>query len=170
MRDPRLHPVYPVPGTPVHRHRRRGQRRRVGPALRLGQAVGPEQFAAEHVRQPPVPLLVCAVHGQRQAGQRVHAHPEADREPRPGKFLDHLQVDLVRLAAAAPALWVGQAEQARPPQQAERLAGEGPGPLGRIDGRPQLLVGQLAGELQEFLHHATAVIVTIRRPPPRVPW
>jgi hypothetical protein len=109
--------------------------------LRLGQAVGPEQFAAEHARQPPVPLVAGAVRGQRQAGQRVHAHAEADREPGPGQFLDHLQVDLVWLAAATPALGIGQPEQAAAADDAEHLAREHRVPLRGLGPRADLLVG-----------------------------
>jgi hypothetical protein len=141
-----------------------GQRRGVRAALWLGQAVGAEQLAAEQAGQPPLLLLRRARGGQRETGQRVHAHAQADGHPRPRQLLNDLQVDLVRLAAAAPSLRVGQAQQPRPAQQAERLAREGPGPLGRAGRGLQLLDGQLVGEVKQFLHHAAAIArVTIYR-------
>jgi hypothetical protein len=124
-----------------------GQRGGVRPALRLGQAVGAEHLAAQQAGEPPLLLLRRARGGQRETGERVHAHAQADGQPRPRQLLHHLQVDLVGLAAAAPPLRVGQAEQPRPAQQAERLAREGPGPLRGGGGRLQLLDGQLVGEV-----------------------
>jgi hypothetical protein len=81
----------------------------------------------------------------------VHAGADADAGPRGGDLLDHLQVDLVRLRAAAVLLGEGQAQQPRAPQQPVRLLGERAAllQLGRL--RRELLGGEVAGEREQLL-------------------
>ena len=90
-----MHPVVAVA------HRPGAQRGGVGAGGGLGQAVGAEQPAAEHRGQVLGLLLLGAVGGERVAGQGVHADAEADGEPGRGELLEDLEVDLVRLVAAA---------------------------------------------------------------------
>ena len=95
VRGPRLgavdHPLVAVaPGGGAHRGR-------VGAGVRLGEAVGAEQLAAEHVGQPALPLLLGAAGGQAVAGQRVHRDADADAGPDGADLLEHLEVDLVGL-------------------------------------------------------------------------
>ena len=79
--------------------------------MRLRQAVGAEQLPADHVGQQVAALRLGAEPVDREAGQRVHADAERDAGPAGGELLDHLQVDLVGLTAAADVLAEGQAEQ-----------------------------------------------------------
>ena len=106
-------------------------RRRVGAGVRLGEAVGAEQLAGRACRAA-TPARCSSVPAGRQAeaGQRVHRDPDADARPDGRDLLDHLEVDLVGLAAAAVLLGVGQAEQPGAAQRAEHLAREGLGGLG----------------------------------------
>ena len=92
--------------------RARPHRRGVGAGVRLRQAVGAEQLPADHVRQQVAALRLGAELVDRDAGQRVHADAERDAGPPRGQLLDHLEVDLVGLPAAADVLAEGQAEQA----------------------------------------------------------
>ena len=123
----------------------------------LGQAVGAQQLTTEHARQPPLALLVGSRGDEGEACQRVHTQAETNREPRPRQLLDDAQIVPVGLAAAAPSFRIGQPEQSRPPEQAERLARERRVPLGRVHGRAQLLVGQFADQVQQFLHHPSTL-------------
>ncbi len=101
------------------------QRRGVGARRRLGQAVGAEQLAAEHVGQPALLLLVGAVRRDREAGERVHGHRHAHRQPGAGELLERLQVDLVGLAAAAELLVrTGRDRSPALPERAQHVAGE----------------------------------------------
>ena len=125
------------------------QRGGVGARLRLGQAVRAQQLPGEHVRQPGLLLLRGAVRRQREARQRVHGHADTDREPRVRDLLEHLQVDLVRLSAAAEPLVVGQREQTRLPQRSQRLPGERTVVLGRGDCGCELGVGDLPRQLEQ---------------------
>jgi hypothetical protein len=52
------------------------------------------------------------------------AQADADRHPRGGDLLQHLEIDLVRDLAAAPALGVRQPQQPDFAEQPELLAGE----------------------------------------------
>ena len=118
------HPLVAVaPGGGPHRGR-------VGAGVRLGEAVRAEQLAAEHVRQPALPLLLGAVGGQAEAGQRVHGDADADRGPDRADLLEHLEVDLVGHPAAAVLLGVGQPQQPGPAELEEDVAREGPVGLG----------------------------------------
>ena len=92
---PVMHPVVAVA------HRLGAQRGGVGARGGLGEAVRAEQAAAEHRRQMRGLLLLGAVAGERVAGQRMDADAEADGEPGRGELLEDLEVDLVRLVAAA---------------------------------------------------------------------
>ena len=74
---------------------RRTHRGRVGAGVGLGEAVGAEQVAGEHVGQPLLLLLLGALGDQPEAGQCVHRDPDADRGPDRADLLEHLQVDLV---------------------------------------------------------------------------
>ena len=81
----------------------------------------------------------------------MHRHRHRHRGPARAQFLEDLQVDLVRLAAAAEALRIGQAEQPRLAQRAEQPLGVGRGAFVLIDPGGQLLVGDLPGEGEENL-------------------
>jgi hypothetical protein len=60
----------------------------------------------------------------------VHGQADADRHPSAGDLLQHLQIDLIRLAGTAVLLRVGQAEQAGLAECAERGSWEHLGLLG----------------------------------------
>jgi hypothetical protein len=79
----------------------------------------------------------------------VHRHGDRDGRPPRGELLEHLQVDLVGLAAAAELLRIGQPEQARPAQGREEALGVGLGALVVVHARRQFLVGDLARQLDE---------------------
>ena len=85
----------------------------IGATGGLRQAISAQLAAAEHVRQPPVPLLCRADGSDREAGQGVYADAETDREPRARQLFQHLQVGLVRLPAAPDFLGIRQAEKGR---------------------------------------------------------
>ena len=89
------HPVVAVPDRPG------AQGGGVGAGGGLGEAVRAEQSAAEHRGQVLGLLLLGAVGGERVAGEGVHADAEADGEAGGGELLEDLEVDLVRLVAAA---------------------------------------------------------------------
>ena len=81
----------------------------------------------------------------------MHADAEGDAGPAGGELLDHLQVDLVGLAAAADVLAEGQAQQSGVPEHPEDLAGE---PLLALVLRRlgrELGVGQLAGQRDQVV-------------------
>ncbi len=147
--DPGLRAVERV-GVPVQRRlgrHRRGVRAGVG----LGQAVRAEQVTAEHVGQEALLLLGRAELDERESGQPVDADTHPDAGPAGGDHLEDLQVHLVRLAAAAQLLGVRQAQQPRPSEQGEDVAGE---PLVRLvlrGARGQLLVRDLGGQGQQVL-------------------
>ena len=58
-------------------------------------------------------LLLGTAGDEAEAAQRVHRDADADAGPHARELLEHLQVDLVRLAASAVLLGVGQPEEAR---------------------------------------------------------
>ena len=97
---------------------------RIRAALRLGQAVGTEQLAAEQVGQPAVLLCVGAVGRQGKTRQHVDAYAHGDGRPGPTELLEHLQIDLVGLSPSAVPLLIRQPQQAGPTQGAEQLARE----------------------------------------------
>ena len=81
----------------------------------------------------------------------MHADAQGDARPAGRELLDDLEVDLVRLAAAADVLAEGQAEQPGLAQGPEGLAREPLLPLELRRVRRQLGVGQLAGEREEVV-------------------
>ena len=95
------------------------------------------------------PLLVGARGHQPEARQCVHADADPDAGPDGGDLLEHLEVDLVRLAAAAVLLGVGQPEQAGATEQPEHLAGEALLGLGARGERQQLVGGQVADQPEQ---------------------
>ena len=117
--------------------------------MRLGQAVGPEQGTADHLRQQVAALRLGAELVDREAGEGVHADAEGDAGPAGGELLDHLQVHLVGLAAAADVLTEGQTQQAGVAEQPEDLAREALLPLVLPGLGGQLGVGQLARQGDE---------------------
>ena len=145
--DPRLRPGHHV--TRRRRAPRGWQRRRVRPGLGLGQRVGAEQLPGQHVRQPARLAAPPCRSGQRIAGHRVHRQADADRHPRRGEFLEHLEVDLVADRAAAPLLRVRQAEQSAPAEQPELLAGESAARLVLARDRGQFRARQVPGQRQQ---------------------
>ena len=124
-------------------------RRRVRPRVRLRQGVRPQQLTAQHVGQPPLLLLLGAAGVEPEAGQRVHAHPDAHRGPGARDLLQHLQVDLVALRAPAVLLVEGQAQQPRPTQGPEHLARELLVGLRLRRTRRQLLGDDVAGQTDQ---------------------
>lgn len=88
----------------------------------------------------------------------MHADAEADGQPGRRELFQHLEVDLVRLIAAAELTVVGEAEQPRVGQQGEDLAGEaayvllfgGPGadlPLRDLSYEREQIAGLFGGQL-----------------------
>ncbi len=80
----------------------------------------------------------------------MHADRHRHRGPARGDLLQHLQVHLVGLAAAAPLLGLRQAQQARRTQLGEDPVGVGLGLLVLVDDRVEHLVGDVAGERDQF--------------------
>ena len=120
--------------------------------MRLREAVGAEQRAADHVGQQVAALRLGAEPVDREAGQRVHADAEGDAGPARGQLLDDLQVDLVGLTAAADVLTEGQAEQpgvARACRKTSRGKRSSRSYCAAL--RRQLGVGQLAGQRDEVV-------------------
>ena len=104
----------------------------------------------EHAGQPSALLLVGTERQQRMRRQAVHADGHGDRGPAGGDLLEHLQVHLERLTAAAPLLWLRQAQQPRRAQLGEHAVGIRLGPLVFVDDRVQHLVGHVAGQRNEL--------------------
>ncbi len=125
--------------------------RRVGPGLGLGEAVAADQLAAQHPRQPLAPLAVGAEVREREARHDMHAGRGGDRRPAGGELLEHLQIDLVRLASAALVLRVRQPEQAEPAHLREQAVGVDLVPLGLVDDRRELAVGEVANQVDEVV-------------------
>ncbi len=114
--DPRLRPGDAVPAVGCGGLARQGGGVRAG--LRFGQAVGADRGCRRACPgSQRCCLLVGAEREQGMAGQAVHADRDGDGGPARRDLLEHLQVDLVGLAAAAPLLGVRQAQQ---PRLAER--------------------------------------------------
>ena len=84
-------------------------------------------------------------------GQAVHADRDGDRGPARGDFLEHLQVDLVRLAAAAPLLGLRQAQQPGGAELREHAFGVGLRLLVLVDDRLEHLVGDVAGQFDQVV-------------------
>ena len=74
---------------------------------------------------------------------------ERHRGPARRDLLEHLQVDLVRLVAAAPLGGLGQAQQPGRTELAEHPVGIRLGFLVGVDDRGQHLVGDVAGQSDE---------------------
>ncbi len=91
---------------------------------RLGEAVRPEQAAAQHGGQVLDLLLLGAVGGEGVGRERVDADAQADGEPGRGQLLQDLEIDLVGLVAAAVLGRVRQAQQAGFGEQTEDLTRE----------------------------------------------
>ena len=100
--------------------------------------------------QPALLLLVGAERQQRMRRQAVHADGHRDGGPARGDLLEHLQVHLVRLAAAAPLLGLRQAQQARGAELREHAVGVRLGPLVLVDDRIEHLVGDVAGQRDQL--------------------
>ena len=95
-----LVPVDDVVVAVAHRLRRDRRRHRIRPAARTGR----RRRAARHraCRAASVALLVVGAEAcQRRRRQRVHRDVDGDAHPGGRDLLQHLQVDLVRLSAAA---------------------------------------------------------------------
>ena len=137
--------------------RARAHRPGVGAAARLGQAVGPEQVAAEQAGQPALLLLgVPAVASGKQLSTctdaRARSSARRRRVPPPPAG---------RSRTAGPrrrALRIRQPEQPRPAEQPEHLPGELSVPLGRGRRRAQFGVGDLGGQLEQVLRRLVADI------------
>jgi hypothetical protein len=121
----------------------------VGAGLGLGEAVRAEPVAAEHPRQPLGAQGVVAVAGDDVGGQAVHAHADTDAGPGGRDLLDHLQVGLVGLGAAAVLLGEGEGQQPRPPEQPVRRLRELGALLGVVHLGCELLGGDLTGQLEQ---------------------
>ena len=81
----------------------------------------------------------------------MHGHALGDGEPAAGEFLQHLQVHLVGLPAAAVLHRVGQAQQAGPAESTQDLTGELAALLEVGRPRGQFGVGHLPGEFQQVV-------------------
>jgi hypothetical protein len=81
----------------------------------------------------------------------VHAGRHGHGRPARRELLEHLQVDLVRLAPAADLLGVGQPEQPRLAERREQALRIGLGPLVLVDARRELLVREVAGQVEQVL-------------------
>ena len=121
-------PWCPSRGTPSRPPRAwpGSDRGHVRAGLGLGQAVGAELVAAEHVRQQRRLLLSVPNCATRVAGQGVHGDPDGDAHPGRRDLLHHLQVDLVRLPATAELLGVRQGQQPGLARAARRCRGGTP--------------------------------------------
>jgi hypothetical protein len=146
--DPRLRPVDLIPATVFRR--RTTQRRRIRAGLRLRHAVRADLLTRQHPRQPAPLLLFGTERQQRMRRQSVHTDRHSNRGPARRDLLEHLQIDLVGLAAAAPLLWLGQAEQPRGTQLGEHPFWIGLGLLVRIHDRVEHLVRDVAGQRDEI--------------------
>jgi hypothetical protein len=82
--------------------------------------------------------------------QAVHADGDGDGRPAGRDLFEHLEIDLVGLPAAAPLLGLRQAQQARRTQLREHPVGVGLGAFVLVDDRIQQLVGDVAGERDQF--------------------
>ena len=80
----------------------------------------------------------------------VHADRDRDRGPPGRDLLEHLQVHLVGLAAAAPLLRLRQAQQPGRTELGEHSLGVGLRLLVRVDDRVEHLVADVAGERDQF--------------------
>ncbi len=100
--------------------------------------------------QPALLLLAGAVRRQREARQPVHAGGHRDRRPARAELLEDLQVHLVRLAAAALLLGVGQPEQPRLAERAEQPVGQRLGGLAGRGPRGELLVADVPDQREEL--------------------
>nr|BFE56650.1 hypothetical protein GCM10020063_011760 [Dactylosporangium thailandense] len=121
----------------------------VGAAVRLGEAVGAEPLAAEHLGQQLLALLGGAEGGEGVAGEGVHGDALGHGQPAGRELLEDLQVELVGHPGPADLLGVGQAEQPGPAEDLEQLAGEAALRLELVDARRQLAVGDLPDEPDE---------------------
>ncbi|BBJ39438.1 hypothetical protein SSPO_021560 [Streptomyces antimycoticus] len=112
-------------------------------------------------------LLLAAVAGEGVAGQGVDADAEADGQPGRRELLQNLQIDLVRLVAAAELLGLDQPQQPGLGQQGEQLAGEVPGglllggpgldlPFDQLADERNQVAGLLGGQLA--FHRLRAVV------------
>ncbi len=148
VRGPRLRPlddplVAVAAGGGAHR-------RRVGAGVRLGEAVGAEELAAEHVGQPRLLLLLGPAGHEPEARERMDRDAHADRGPHRADLLEHLEVDLVGQPAAAVLLRVGQPQQAGAAEHREHVTGERRVRLGGGRPRRELVGRDLPDELQEL--------------------
>ena len=149
MGDPRLRPVEHV--ATVGGLGRTPQRRRIGAGLRLGQAVRADPVARQHLGQPPLLLLLGSERQERVRRQAVHADRDRDRRPAGRDLLEHLQIDLVGLTAAAPFLGLGQAQQPCRSELGEHAVGIGLGALVFVDDRVEQLVDDVSGQGDELI-------------------
>ena len=122
--DPRLRALQQV--CRAVRDRAGAHRADVRTGTRLGQGVGAQLVAAEHLAAAGSPAARGCQGGQRETGEGVHARADGDAHPRGRDLLDDLQVDLVGLGGAAELLRVGQRQQAGLPQQPVAPRGETP--------------------------------------------
>ena len=147
--DPRLRSVDDV--AVVGLGGRTPQRGRVRTGLWFGEAVGADLLTRQHAGQPPLLLLLAAEGQQRVRREAVHADRDRDRRPPRRDLLEHLQVHLVRLAAAAPLLGLRQAQQPGGTELREHPIRIGLRLLVRVDDGVEHLVGDVAGEGDQVL-------------------
>lgn len=91
-------------------------------------------------------LLFGAEIEERVTRQAVHAGRHSHCRPPRREFLQHLEVDLVRLASAIPLDRIRQPEESRLPELGEEPVGIRLGLLVRVGDRRQTLVGDIAGQ------------------------
>src|SRR5690606_9782919 len=113
------------------------------------QAVGAELLPAEQLREQLL-LLGGAVRGQTEARQRMDTHAHRNRRPYAGDLLQNLQVDLVRLPAAAEAFGVGEPEQSGGAERPEDVSREPLFGLELVDLPSELFRREGPGQVDEL--------------------
>src|SRR5690606_25187287 len=139
--DPHLgavdHPVAAIPA------RVRLHVRRIGAAMRLGQAKAADDLTGSHARQPLAPLLVAAVGEDRIHAQRtLHADEAADARVAAFQFLADQAVLHTAHAGAAVFFRQRGTEQAEAGDLRDQLAWETALVEALADDRQYLLVGE----------------------------
>ena len=81
----------------------------------------------------------------------MHGDAHGHAHPRRGNLLDNLQVNLIRLCAAADLLGIWKGEQTRATQQGKSIAGELGGFFGGTGDGCEMVGADLTGQVDEVL-------------------